>query len=175
MRLADNGNTRRWITGIPAAQQTARRSTRRGNARRAVMLPRNLSAVRPLIDGPSGVPASNGRAIEAPNELMATRCCSVSVVRRLNFPSPRHTNRGRSSSRSDWGSSPSFLARENRSSARAEMELAASSLHQSGHAALIAGRLKPRFRSSRLNFVASLSTRQNSPVSCAVRRHRQPL
>ena len=68
-----------------------------------------------------------------------------SVVNRLNFASSLQTKWG-SSSRSDLGSNPDFLAIEKRNSLCAEVEASAASPHHSGHAASIAASLRPSER-----------------------------
>ncbi len=90
----------------------------------------------------------------AANEVIPARSTSLSPLRCLNRPSSRQMNRGSASSKRDRGSSPSFRAREKRSSTFAEGDISASSLHHVGHAASIAGSASPKFFSRRLSCFA---------------------
>ncbi len=102
---------------------------------------------RSSILGSDFVALRTARATPTPKDASAPLSKSVSAKRRLYLVRSVQTNFGASSRIREVGSRPSFLARENRSSFRAEGEVSASSLHQSGQAALIADWEKPAARS----------------------------
>src|SRR2546425_3764646 len=86
---------------------------------------------------------------------MPARSCSPSAVACLNRASFRHTKRGSAaSSNSEWGSKPSLRAREKRSSAWADDDASAASLHHVGQAASIANSLNPNLRRRLLSWSA---------------------
>ncbi len=87
-------------------------------------------------------------------EVKAERWASLSAVRCLNLALSCQTNSTRSPI-SDFGFNPNNLASVNRSSARADGEAAASSLHQAGHAASIACSLRPALLRSAFSFLAA--------------------
>lgn len=91
---------------------------------------------------------------DTPNEVIPDRSNSVSPLRCLNLAASLQTNLGAPSSRRECGSRPSFRDSENRSSAFADCEPSASSLHHRGQAALIAGSLSPKVLRRCLNCVA---------------------
>jgi hypothetical protein len=85
-------------------------------------------------------------ATARPKDAIPACSRSVSLARCLKRASSCQRKRGSSSSASsEPGSSPSLRATPKRSSARADSETSASSLHQRGQAALIAGSDIPRF------------------------------
>src|SRR5208337_1607499 len=97
------------------------------------------------------------RATATPNDAKAPRAKVSFAVRFLNRASSCQTKSTRSPS-SDWGARPKFLDSENRSSARAEALVAASSSHHVGQAARIASSLRPASFNSLMRALESAST-----------------
>src|SRR5260370_29184229 len=79
-----------------------------------------------------------------PKEAMPDCSISGRPFRCLNLATSFQTNLGApASTRSECGSNPSFRDNENRSSALADTDASASSLHHVGQAAFMAGSLRP--------------------------------
>jgi len=154
---------RRCATGTPADHERDRRSTSRTYGCELSTALRRASAVVSVnANSPAFVPAASNAPTDRPNEDIAARSWSLSPERCLNRASSFQINLGiPSSSRTDRASSPSFRATENRNSSLADDDGSAASLHQSGHAASIAGSLRPRVFSLPRNRSASVN--QASP------------
>lgn len=156
--FAASGNTRRWADGMPTPQQRANRPIKSTNGRLRKTEARSSKGVRPTILGPSSEATISERASDIPNDVRMACCSAVSPVSRLNLAVSFHTNSTRSPNK-DRGESPKLRARVNLSSAWADRELAASSLHHFGQAALMAWSLRPaRLSSLRRFFVSSFTS-----------------
>jgi len=140
------------------AQHRPRRSTSRTNGRCARSSLRKKPAEYPSMLACSSKAPVKALARDAPNDASADFSKSVSPVRRLNLAS-RQTKRGSPSSISERGSRPSFRASEKRSSAFADGEFTASSVHHPGQAASIAESPNPRLCSDDLSLFASFANR----------------
>lgn len=109
-------------------------------------------------------------AIDLPKEDRDFTSSSLAAVKRLNRPSPAHAKAGwRLGSISDRASSPRFLAREKRRSARPAAEESAAEDHHRGHAASIAAADRPAVRSRRRSWAAVSSIRGASLSFGAIR------
>ena len=159
------------LLGIPTPQHRASRLLRSTNG---LPLPRiaSLSArgCRPPISpAPDRVAPSTIEATARPKELIPVRSISFSSEMFLKrASSPPQRKRGSSSApRSERGSIPRRLEIPNRSSAWAEGEPSASSLHQAGQTASIAALLSPsasrRFLSSLLSLLINAFLAPGSP------------
>ena len=133
---------------MPALQLSARRLSNVTYGRpEASSRARSSPAPRPVRSNWGGPTAeANAVATARPKEAIPACSRSFSLARCLKRASSRQRKRGSSSSpSSEPGSSPSLRATPKRSSARAEGDASASSLHQRGHAASIARSARPRF------------------------------
>lgn len=138
---------RRCTTGTPTPQLRATRLSNATNGRPELSTrARRSAASLPVRSNVGGVTTeANAVATARPNEAMPACSTSSSLTRCLNRASSRQRKRGSSLwESSELGSSPSRRAMPKRSSARADGDPSASSLHQRGHAASIAGSARPR-------------------------------
>ncbi len=126
------------MTGTPIPQRKANKSIRPMNGFCDRILLRKPSASSPSRGTKSGVAFTSILPNDVPNAVIAGLSFSSSPLKFLYLAESSQIKRGCSSSRSERGSRPSFLATENRSSATADGDASAASLHQSGQAAEIA-------------------------------------
>jgi len=142
--FCEYGNTLKWATGSPMAQQVESKSIRRTKDVPELKIDeRSSRAARPRRDADDRTARPSRAANATPNEAKAAFCSPDSAAPCLNFAS-RQTNRGSASSlKRDDGSKPSFRASENLNSARAEGDTSASCVHHRGQAASSAKSLNP--------------------------------
>lgn len=139
-----HGKTRKCTIGMPTDQAIARRSASSIKGRPPISASRISRADIPANGRQEAVADARTEPSATPNDVIPARSISVSPLRCLNLAISLQTNLGTcASSRSECGSKPSFRDSENRSSALAEADASASSLHHVGQAASMAGLLSP--------------------------------
>ena len=167
--LIARGKTRRWITGMPTPQHNASKPDRSTNWRLCSVTFLSSRGLNPVISVRCGVARTRRRRIETPKEVRADFCASSSVTRCLKSASFFQTNSTLSPS-SAFGESPSLRASVNLSSAHADRESSASSLHHAGQAGIDALSLRP----ARLRLRRSVFDSLLMPHYCARRPASRP-
>ena len=142
---------------MPTAQHTESRLRRSTESRFASIAWRSSRGSMPARDRPAPAPGRSALPTAIPKDANAARSLASSAVRFLNNTSSFQTNSTCSPKRRR-GESPRRRERTNRSSAFADRDPANSSVHQSGHAALMARRLIPAPDNALTRDLVSLSS-----------------